>query len=388
MMNIFVSRTLHRMVVATMALSGLMFTACTSSDEDAKTGTSIAEVTVTLNVEDAVGFGKSRALTDENENKIGNIHILAFNWSTGAMISNGYTTVDNKSNMTCKLAIPYNQDMYVALYAIANIGNKTLFDDYATNFEEPFTKDIFEGLYVKTADADKMTAGTYSLCKADGTVLAQVEDETHALLVSPKVSTFHARLNTNAINVTLQLSRQTPKFILNLYGNDINLLSYQFCNIPTTDNIIANETNMTGVEYANTIEHQFAANTISAENVTYYGLKSYKASKPAITTQRGRTDGNAPENSAYLDIKGSPVSNSDLVYRYRVYLGGVNAQGVATPSEFSIFRNHDYYLNITVSDYLMNDYRTGHYNNMNATLELTPWSAEQRDVDSDSHTIL
>jgi hypothetical protein len=381
MMNIFVSRTLHRMMVATMALSALMFTACTSSDEDAKTGTSIAEVTVSLNVDDAVAFG-SRALTDENENKISNIHILAFNWSTGAMISNGYTTVDNKSNMTCKLAIPYNQDMYVALYAIANIGNKEVFDDHALTMSQ------FESLYVQTADADKMTAGTYSLCKADGTVLAEVANETHALLVSPKVLSYHERLNTNAINVTLNLSRQTPKFILNIYGNDINLLSYQFYNIPTTDHIIANETNMTDVVYANTIEHQFEANTISAENVTYYGLKSYKASKPSITTQRGRTDENAPADAAFLDIKGSPVSNPELVYRYRVYLGGVNSSGVATPSEFSIFRNHDYYLNIVVSDYLNEDYRTGHYNNMNATLTLTPWSAEQRKIDSDSHEIL
>jgi hypothetical protein len=77
-----------------------------------------------------------------------------------------------------------------------------------------------------------------------------------------------------------------------------------------------------------------------------------------------------------------------MVYRYRVYLGGVNSNGVATPSEFSILRNHDYYLNIVVSDYLYEDYRTGHYNNMNATLTLTPWSAEQRDIDSDSHEIL
>jgi hypothetical protein len=358
-----------------------MFTACTSSDEDAKTGTSIAEVTVSLNVDDAVAFG-SRALTDENENKISNIHILAFNWSTGAMISNGYTTVDNKSNMTCKLAIPYNQDMNVALYAIANIGNKTVFDDHALTMSQ------FESLYVQTADADKMTAGTYSLCKADGTVLAEVANETHALLVSHKVLSDHARLNTNAINVPLNLSRQTPKFILNIYGNDINLLSYQFYNIPTTDHIIANETNMTDVVYANTIEHQFEANTISAENVTYYGLKSYKAPNTSITKQRDRTDSKAPANAAYLDIKGSPVSNPSMVYRYRVYLGGVNSNGVATPSEFSILRNHDYYLNIVVSDYLYEDYRTGHYNNMNATLTLTPWSAEQRDIDSDSHEIL
>lgn len=382
MMKIFVSHALHRMMVVTMALSTLMFTACSSSDEEEKAKTSTTEVTVTINVEDAVGFGKSRALADETENKISNIHILAFNYNTGAMLSNGYTTVDDKSSMTCKLAISGTQDMYVALYAIANIGNKTVFDNHALTMSQ------FESLYVQAADADKISAGTYNLCKADGSVLASVEGETHALLVSQKVNSYHARLNYSGISVNLNLVRQSPKIILNLYGNDINLLSYQFFNIPTSDYIIGNAQNMDGVEYGNTTEKPFADNTISAENLTFYALKSYKAPNTSITKQRDRTDSKAPENAAYLDIKGSPVSNPSLVYRYRVYLGGVNSSGVATPSEFSILRNHDYYLNIVVSDYLYEDYRTGHYNNMNATLTLTPWSAEQRDIDSDSHEIL
>jgi hypothetical protein len=298
------------------------------------------------------------------------------------MLSNGYTTVDDKSSMTCKLAISGTQDMYVALYAIANIGNKTVFDNHALTMSQ------FESLYVKAADADKISAGTYKLCKADGSVLASVEGETHALLVSPKVNSYHARLNYSGINVNLKLERQSPKIILNLYGNDINLLSYQFFNIPTSDNIMGNENNMDGVEYGNTTEKPFANNTISAENPAFYALKSYKAPNTSITKQRDRTDSKAPANAAYLDIKGSPVSDPSMVYRYRVYLGGVNSNGVATPSEFSILRNHDYYLNIVVSDYLYEDYRTGHYNNMNATLTLTPWSAEQRDIDSDSHEIL
>jgi len=382
MMKIFVSHALHRMMVVTMALSALMFTACSSSDEEEKAKTSTTEVTVTINVEDAVGFGKSRALADETENKISNIHILAFNYNTGAMLSNGYTTVDDKSSMTCKLAISGTQDMYVVLYAIANIGNKSVFDNHT------LTRSEFENLYVKAADADKISAGTYNLCKADGSVLASVEGETHALLVSPKVNSYHARLNYSGIDVTLSLVRQSPKIILNLYGNDINLLSYQFFNIPTSDNIMGNENNMDGVEYGNTTEKPFANNTISAENLAFYALKSYKAPNTSITKQRDRTDSKAPENAAYLDIKGSPVSDPSMVYRYRVYLGGVNSNGVATPSEFSILRNHDYYLNIVVSDYLYEDYRTGHYNNMNATLTLTPWSAEQRKIDSDSHEIL
>jgi hypothetical protein len=370
------------MMVVTMALSALMFTACSSSDEEEKAKTSTTEVTVTINVEDAVGFGKSRALADETENKISNIHILAFDYNTGKMLSNGYTTVDDKSSMTCKLAISGTQDMYVALYAIANIGNKTVFDNHALTMSQ------FESLYVKAADADKISAGTYKLCKADGSVLASVEGETHALLVSKKVNSYHACLNYRGIDVTLSLVRQSPKIILNLYGNDINLLSYQFFNIPTSDNIMGNENNMDGVEYGNTTEKPFANNTISAENLAFYALKSYKAPNTSITKQRDRTDSKAPANAAYLDIKGSPVSNPSMVYRYRVYLGGVNSSGVATPSEFSILRNHDYYLNIVVSDYLYEDYRTGHYNNMNATLTLTPWSAEQRAIDSDSHEIL
>ena len=350
----------------------LMFAGCTN-EEDAR-GKASNELMVNLNVATPVSFGNSRALTTENENKISNIHILAFDWDTGEMISNGYTEVDNKSNMTCRLSLAGDQNTKVALYAIANIGNPSVFDDHT------LTRSDFEGLYVQASNVDDISAGTYTLYKADGSEFASVSNATHALLVSSKLDTYHTTLNYGGMSVTLNLERLSPKIILNLYGNDINLVSYQFCNIPTKDNILGDEQDMTGISCMNSSENNFAANTSSAEGVTFYGFKSYKTPNTNVTGQRDRTDENAPEGAAYLDIKGYPVSNPDKLYRYRVYLGGVNAAGVATPSEFSLLRNHDYHLNIILSSYIIDDYRTGVYSDLNTTIEVTPWATETRNA--------
>ena len=350
----------------------LLFAGCTN-EEDAR-GKASNELMVNLNVATPVSFGNSRALTTENENKISNIHILAFDWDTGEMISNGYTEVDNKSNMTCRLSLAGDQNTKVALYAIANIGNSSVFDDHT------LTRSDFEGLYVQASNVDDISAGTYTLYKADGSEFASVSNATHALLVSSKLDTYHTTLNYSGINVTLNLERLSPKIILNLYGNDINLVSYQFCNIPTKDNILGGEQDMTGISCMNSSENNFAANTTSAEDIAFYGFKSYKTPNTNVTGQRDRTDENAPEKAAYLDIKGYPVSNPDKLYRYRVYLGGVNAAGVATPSEFSLLRNHDYHLNIILSSYIIDDNRTGVYSDLNTTIEVTPWATETRNA--------
>ena len=350
----------------------LLVAGCTN-EEDAR-GKASNELMVNLNVATPVSFGNSRALTTENENKISNIHILAFDWDTGEMISNGYTEVDNKSKMTCRLSLAGDQNTKVALYAIANIGNPSVFDDHT------LTRSDFEGLYVQASNVDDISAGTYTLYKADGSEFASVSNATHALLVSPKLDTYHTTLNYSGINVTLNLERLSPKIILNLYGNDINLVSYQFCNIPTKDNILGGEQDMTGISCMNSSENNFAANTSSAEDIAFYGFKSYKTPNNNVTGQRDRTDENAPEEAAYLDIKGYPVSNPDKLYRYRVYLGGVNAAGVATPSEFSLLRNHDYHLNIILSSYIIDDYRTGVYSDLNTTIEVTPWATETRNA--------
>ena len=349
----------------------LMFAGCTN-EEDAR-GKASNELMVNLNVATPVSFGNSRALTTENENKISNIHILAFDWDTGEMISNGYTEVGNKSNMTCRLSLDGDQNTKVALYAIANIGNPSVFDDHT------LTRSDFEGLYVQASNVDDISAGTYTLYKVDGSEFASVSNATHALLVSSKLDTYHTTLNYSGINVTLNLERLSPKIILNLYGNDINLVSYQFCNIPTKDNILGGEQDMTGISCMNSSENNFAANTSSAEDITFYGFKSYKTPNNNVTGQRDRTDENAPEEAAYLDIKGYPVSNPDKLYRYRVYLGGVNAAGVATPSEFSLLRNHDYHLNIILSDYTENDNRVLD-NTLSGTITVTPWAENENHV--------
>lgn len=344
----------------------LLFAGCTNEEDAADMASS--DLTVNIKVDDPVSVGSSRAFTDADENKIANIHIVAFDYDTGEMISNGYTTADNLSSMTCKLAINAEQNTKVVMYAIANIGSPKLFDSHE------LTQTDFENLYIKIAAADKMTAGTYNLCKSDGTVLASINGETHAMLISDKITRYQHTITSSSFNVTLNLSRPTPKLVLNLYGSNVTLAGYQFCNVPTSDAFLVDETDMTGVIYSNTYKEPFAGNTTTAEGITFYGMKSYKAPNTNVTTQRQRIEANAPENAAYLEIVGSPESNRALVYTYRVYLGGVDATGAMDPSEFSLLRNHDYHLNIILSDNTAGDNRIDLYKAIVLTPIIEEWT--------------
>ena len=348
----------------------LLFAGCTNEEEKAKASN---ELTVNIKVDDAVSVGKSRALNDANENKIANIHILAFNNDTGVMLSTGYTEVDNLSNITCKLAIAGVQETQVAVYAIANLGNSTVFDDHSITLSQ------FEDMYVKAADADGSTQGTFSLYKAgDETPVATVTNETHALMISNKAI---KRLALAGVGFKLNLVRLVPKFVLNLYGNDVQLLSYRFVNMPVGDYLVGHDEDMTGTDYQSSTKVDLGS-TALAENISYYGFKSYNApiSSSIITNQRDRIEGKAPATAAYLEVMACKPSEPSLAYYYRIYLGGVDADGNPDATQFNILRNHDYHLNIVFSSYIIDDYRAGINGDVNATIEVTPWATETRET--------
>lgn len=357
--------------MAMIAISALiaaasMVTACT---QDSCKDADGDEANISVSVTNPVGVGSSRVLTAATENTISNIHILAFNNETGEMLSNGYTTADNLSSMTCKLAIAGAQETQVAVYAIANLGNPTAFSDHSITLSE------FENMYVKAADADGSTQGSFSLYKAGNeTPVATVANETHALMVSNKAI---KRLSLAGVNFKLNLVRLVPKFVLNFYSTDVKLLSYRFCNMPTGDFIVNHAEDMTGMEYHNASEVSLDS-VFSAENISYYGFKSYNApvSSSIITNQRDRIEGKAPTTAPYLDVLGCLASNKNVLYLYRIYLGGVDADGVPDATQFNILRNHDYHLNIVFSSYIHGDERAGNYSNVNADIVVTPWNAE------------
>ena len=199
----YFSHILQRKLMAMIAISALiaaasMVTACT---QDSCKDADGDEANISVSVTNPVGVGSSRVLTAATENTISNIHILAFNNETGEMLSNGYTTADNLSSMTCKLAIAGAQETQVAVYAIANLGNPTAFSDHSITLSE------FENMYVKAADADGSTQGTFSLYKAgDETPVATVANETHALMVSNKAIKRLALAGVNLISCVLCLS--------------------------------------------------------------------------------------------------------------------------------------------------------------------------------------
>jgi len=370
MMKIFVSHALHRMMVATMLLAALMLTACVTDNDNSATE---GNVSVSVSVTDPVGVGSSRAITAANENTISNLHILAFNNETGVMLSNGYTEVDNLSNITCKLAIAGVQETQVAVYAIANLGNQTAFDDHSITLSQ------FENMYVKAADADGSTQGTFSLYKAgDETPVATVTNETHALMISNKAI---KRLALAGVGFKLNLVRLVPKFVLNLYGNDVQLLSYRFVNMPVGDYLVGHDEDMTGTDYQSSTKVDLGS-TALAENISYYGFKSYNApiSSSIITNQRNRIEGKAPATAAYLEVTACKPSEPSLTYYYRIYLGGVDVDGNPDATQFNILRNHNYNLNIVFSSYIIDDYRAGINGDVNATIEVTPWATETRET--------
>ena len=358
------------LILVVMVQAALMLTACVTDNDNSATE---GNVSVSVSVTDPVGVGSSRAITAANENTISNLHILAFNNETGVMLSNGYTEVDNLSNITCKLAIAGVQETQVAVYAIANLGNQTAFDDHSITLSE------FENMYVKAADADGCTQGTFSLYKAgDETPVATVTNETHALMISNKAI---KRLALAGVGFKLNLVRLVPKFVLNLYGNDVQLLSYRFVNMPVGDYLVGHDEDMTGTDYQSSTKVDLGS-TALAENISYYGFKSYNApiSSSIITNQRDRIEGKAPATAAYLEVTACKPSEPSLAYYYRIYLGGVDADGNPDATQFNILRNHNYNLNIVFSSYIIDDYRAGINGDVNATIEVTPWATETRDV--------
>ena len=370
MMKIFVSHALHRMMVATMLLAALILTACVTDNDNSATE---GNVSVSVSVTNPMGVGPSRAITAANENTISNLHILAFNNETGVMLSNGYTEVDNLSNITCKLAIAGVQETQVAVYAIANLGNPTAFDDHSITLSQ------FEDMYVKAADADGSTQGTFSLYKAgDETPVATVTNETHALMISNKAI---KRLALAGVGFKLNLVRLVPKFVLNLYGNDVQLLSYRFVNMPVGDYLVGHDEDMTGTDYQSSTKVDLGS-TALAENISYYGFKSYNApiSSSIITNQRDRIEGKAPATASYLEVTACKPSEPSLAYYYRIYLGGVDADGNPDATQFNILRNHDYHLNIVFSNSIVDDNRAGINGDVNATIEVTPWATETRET--------
>ncbi len=351
-----------------MVLAALMLTACVTDNDNSATE---GNVSVSVSVTDPVGVGSSRAITAANENTISNLHILAFNNETGVMLSNGYTEVDNLSNITCKLAIAGVQETQVAVYAIANLGNPAVFDDHSITLSQ------FENMYVKAADADGSTQGTFSLYKAgDETPVATVTNETHALMISNKAI---KRLALAGVGFKLNLVRLVPKFVLNLYGNDVQLLSYRFVNMPVGDYLVGHDEDMTGTDYQSSTKVDLGS-TALAENISYYGFKSYNApiSSSIITNQRDRIEGKAPATAAYLEVTACKPSEPSLAYYYRIYLGGVDVDGNPDATQFNIHRNHNYNLNIVFSSYIIDDYRAGINGDVNATIEVTPWATETR----------
>lgn len=358
------------LILVVMVLAALMLTACVTDNDNSATE---GNVSVSVSVTDPVGVGSSRAITAANENTISNLHILAFNNETGVMLSNGYTEVDNLSNITCKLAIAGVQETQVAVYAIANLGNPAVFDDHSITLSQ------FENMYVKAADADGSTQGTFSLYKAgDETPVATVTNETHALMISNKAI---KRLALAGVGFKLHLVRLVPKFVLNLYGNDVQLLSYRFVNMPVGDYLVGHDEDMTGTDYQSSTKVDLGS-TALAENISYYGFKSYNApiSSSIITNQRDRIEGKAPATAAYLEVTACKPTEPSLTYYYRIYLGGVDADGNPDATQFNILRNHNYNLNIVFSSYIIDDNRAGINGDVNATIEVTPWATETRDV--------
>ena len=135
------------------------------------------------------------------------------------------------------------------------------------------------------------------------------------------------RLALAGVGFKLNLVRLVPKFVLNLYGNDVQLLSYRFVNMPVGDYLVGHDEDMTGTDYQSSTKVDLGS-TALAENISYYGFKSYNApiSSSIITNQRDRIEGKAPATAAY------------------------------------------------------DDYRAGINGDVNATIEVTPWATETREM--------
>lgn len=266
-----------------------------------------------------------------NENDIQNIHVLVYN-SSGSLTGHGYAT-GNSLNMEAV------KGTGCTIFAIANTGNPTLFNDGSASTINKL-----------------MTLTSRELVLANGVFTNGLENDNH-LLMSGCLTNVTLGLS-NIIN-DLKVKRIVSKinFTINAI-NDITITGYSIKNLPNKEFLIAHP-------YINELSPDdltpgtdaatawLSPNAVSLSNVTthsfnFYMYENRRGGRKLVNGGIGNDAEQkekakyAPDNSTYVEItaKGSSTSpNMDARFTsavYRIYLGADNSKN------YNVARNCTY----------------------------------------------
>lgn len=266
-----------------------------------------------------------------NENDIQNIHVLVYN-SNGSLTGHGYAT-GNILNMEAV------KGTGCTIFAIANTGNPTLFNDGSASTINKL-----------------MTLTSRELVLANGVFTNGLENDNY-LLMSGCLTNVTLGLS-NIIN-DLKVKRIVSKinFTINAI-NDITITGYSIKNLPNKEFLIAHP-------YINELSPDdltpgtdaatawLSPNAVSLSNVTthsfnFYMYENRRGGRKLVNGGIGNDAEQkekakyAPDNSTYVEItaKGSLTSpNMDARFTsavYRIYLGADNSKN------YNVARNCTY----------------------------------------------
>jgi hypothetical protein len=279
------------------------------------------------------------ATTRVDENNVHDIHILVYN-RRGRRVGYDYFTASDKF----RLEVPVGTDYTV--YAVANTGNPTLFDDTRYNTQSALT--------------DMVTPQLSAWAEIEHAPYLLLSGIQTGIQVTPSVA--GSQSDTRVSLLLTRLAARISFYVVAPIGSNISISGFQLCSLPRSSYYLPrplggypyfeNEAsdsylypgddasqNETDTDWINSIIVPLLSES-SAFNYSFYCYENRQGVHPNIVRQRDKNALNAPQRASYLLVKGSAPGYASI--SWRIYLGG-NAT-----SNFNIKRNATYQYNVTL----------------------------------------
>lgn len=310
----------------------------------------------------AAGGGTTVTATTK-DNNITDLSVYIFD-NKGDVIGSTYGSYDITNAQDISVSVQTRQATNCTVYAIANVGTVV-------------SPNVFQGMTNKTAfDAKKH-------------VLTHASDldspDKVALIMFGQLPGF----DTSQKSAKIPMSRLASKFDFSInVGNDVDshlpitVDSYQLCNVPKESHYCL-PADLSMLDKTTMCEDETAVSLTKGASLhfTKYIYDNGVGKKTGITDWTHRDKKEAPQNATYLKIKAhTDVWNST----YYVYLGGkaLGETGNYDYSDFTIYPNYHYTVNITISG-------SGHAENGQGLrveyqakpyygITVTPWSTDTK----------
>ncbi|MDR0989181.1 MAG: DUF4906 domain-containing protein [Prevotellaceae bacterium] len=278
-----------------------------------------------------------RKSTRVDENNVQNIHILVYN-QRGRRVGYDYFTAANNYRLEVPVGSGYT------VYAIANTGNPTLFDDSRYNVQSALIEMTTPPLFL-WVDIEQASHLLLSGMQTDIRVTPSVPGHESDTQVSLTLTRLVARITLN-----VGTEPNSGIAISNFQVFSLPRISYYLPRplggYPEFENEIFDtypypgddaSRNDTDADWTDAFPIQLAQGS-TAFGFQLYCYENRQGVNPAITRQRDKNIHNAPLRASYLLVKGTAPGYTSM--NWRIYFGA-NAT-----ANFNIKRNATYNYNI------------------------------------------